>query len=115
MVEGSFVGVSGLVREPCFLLVGEISLFVFRGGTSSFVGDVVDRGFSMETSEEVEGYRIRCLAVRFFKDRMPNTIEDLLRSSHATLDYSFDPMKRLSQDSGIWKQDCLVAASLVAY
>ena len=84
-------------------------------------------GFRWETNEVVEGYRIRCLAVRFFEDRirclavrffedrMRNRIEDPLGSSQATLDYSIDPMRRWSQDLGIWKQSCLVVESLVAY
>ena len=84
-------------------------------------------GSRWETIEVVVGYRFRCLvvgsfagrtrylAVIFFQDRMRNRIEDLLGSSQATLDNSIDPIKRWSQDLGIWKQSCLIVASLVAY
>ena len=34
--EGSLAGVSGLVRGPCFRLVGETVFFVFADGSSSF-------------------------------------------------------------------------------
>ena len=44
---GSLARFSSLIREPCFLLVGETLFFVFAGGLSSFVVVVGDGGVSM--------------------------------------------------------------------
>ena len=47
LVEGSFVGFSGLIREPCVLLVGERLFFGFAGENPSFGVVVVDGGGSI--------------------------------------------------------------------
>ena len=47
LVEGTLGGFSSLIREPCFLLVGERLFFSFAGGLSSFGVVVVDGGISM--------------------------------------------------------------------